>query len=241
MDEAPVTASAASQGKRVRRLDVAVGSHAVTPDRAWRLASLILRGTIAAAFLFALVGPSLPQLQDPATHAREIAWPIGLLLPPTVLFVCNRGGPYPWKVDALLALPFALDAVGNVLNLYHRWDQYDTMNHFVSWFALAALASTLAPLRRLPPWAHAGLALGAGALGAVAWELGEYAAFIHSSDYTRIAYTDTLSDLAAGTAGASLAAALVLLERRHAQAESVDSTADSTAPASGPAPSPLAQ
>jgi hypothetical protein len=197
----------------------------LTSDRAWRLASLVLRGSIAAAILVALVDSSLPQLQDPATHAREIAWPIGLLLPPVVLFVCNRRGPYPWKVDALLALPFALDALGNVLNLYHRWNLYDTMNHFVSWFALASLAATLAPLWRLPPWAHAALALGAGALGAVAWELGEYAAFIHASDYTRVAYTDTLSDLAAGTAGASLAAVLVLIERRQPKAEPVETAA----------------
>ena len=175
------------------------------------------RLAILACFVYALADPSLPQLHDAATRAREIAWPFGVVIPPLVLFLAQRGRSYPWRVDAILALPFALDAVGNVLNLYHSWSQYDTMNHAVSWFALATLVSLIPAIRTLPRWADAALALGAGALGAVLWELGEYAAFIHSSNYTRAAYTDTLSDLCAGVVGASCAAFLVFrsaLERR---------------------------
>jgi hypothetical protein len=181
----------------------------------WRAASVALRAAILACFVYALANPSLPQLHDAATRAREIGWPFGLVVPPLVLLLARRGRLYPWRVDAILALPFASDAVGNVLNLYHSWSQYDTMNHAVSWFALATLVGVVPALRRLPRWADAALALGAGALGAVLWELGEYGAFIHSSDYTRVAYTDTLSDLCAGVVGASCAALLIF--RSHAQ------------------------
>src|SRR5579862_779506 len=93
----------------------------------WRGASVALRLAILACFVYALADPSLPQLHDAATRAREIAWPFGVVIPPLVLFLAQRGRSYPWRVDAILALPFALDAVGNVLNLYHSWSQYDTM------------------------------------------------------------------------------------------------------------------
>lgn len=163
--------------------------------------------------MYALANPELPQLHDAATRAREIAWPIGLFLPPIVLRIASRGRAYPWRIDAILALPFALDAVGNVVNLYHSWSLYDTVNHGASWFALAMLVASVPALRTLPRWARALLALGAGALGAVMWELGEYAAFIQRTTLTGTAYTDTLGDLCAGTLGAMCAAALVVLGR----------------------------
>jgi hypothetical protein len=177
--------------------------------------SLALRAAIAAAFVYALTHPSLPQLQDAATHARMIAWPFGLVAVPIVLRLVRLHRPYPWRVDALLALPFALDSVGNVLNLYHSWVGYDTVNHGVSWFGVALLATGVPAARRLPPWGRAGIALGAGAVGAIMWELGEFAAFIHDSGYTRTAYSDTLTDLFAGLIGASAAAATLAVARRR--------------------------
>jgi hypothetical protein len=175
------------------------------------VASCVLRAIIAAAFVYALANPSLPQLQDAATRARMIAWPFGLVVVPIALRLLWRKRPYPWTVDAVLALPFALDASGNVLNLYHSWAWYDTLNHGVSWCAVALLA-TLAPAAgRLPPWARAAVALGAGAAAAIMWELGEFVAFIHDSGYGSSAYADTLTDLSAGLVGASVAGAVSAL------------------------------
>jgi hypothetical protein len=140
-----------------------------------------------------------------------LAWPIGALAVPVVLRALRRRRPYPWAVDAALALPFALDSAGNVLDLYNRWVSYDTVNHGISWFALTMLVSSIPVLGSLPSWARAWIVAGSGAFAAIAWELGEYAAFIHSSHYTRSAYPDTLTDLLAGCSGSVLAAALVLL------------------------------
>ena len=175
------------------------------------VASLALRSTIAAAFAYGVAHPDLPQLHEPATRARMLAWPIGLLAVPFILRAASRRGAYPWTVDALLALPFALDACGNVLDLYNAWPGYDTMNHGISWFGLTLLVSRLRVLDGLPAWGRAWIVLGSGALAAILWELGEYAAFIHSSHFTRSAYTDTLTDLLAGSTGAVAAAALVLV------------------------------
>jgi hypothetical protein len=174
-------------------------------------ASLLLRGTTCAAFAFAASQPSLPQLRDPATHARMVAWPFGALAVPLLLRLVTRRRSYPWLVDSLLALPFALDAFGNVLGLYGRFASYDTVNHGVSWLGLSLLVSRIPVLRGLPAWAHAWIVVASGAFAAIVWELGEYGAFIHASSYTRAAYTDTLTDLLAGTSGAAAAAALVLV------------------------------
>lgn len=173
--------------------------------------ALTLRGTILAACVYVATHPDLPQLQDAATQARAIAWPVGAVAVPLVIALVCRRRRYPWHVDAALALPFALDATGNALDLYNRWASFDTANHAVSWFALASLVSAIPALRRLPVWGRAWIVAGSGAFAAIAWEIGEYAAFIHGSGYGRSAYPDTLTDLVAGCSGSLLAAALVLL------------------------------
>jgi hypothetical protein len=176
------------------------------PDGFAIAASVALRAIIAAAFAYAVSQPALPQLHDPATHAREIAWPIGLVGVPVALRLLSRNRSYPWLVDAALALPFALDSVGNVLDWYHEWVSYDTLNHGVTWCVLALLIAMVPAVRRLPAWVRFAVAIGAGAIGAIVWELGEFAAFIHDSPYKRTAYPDTLADLFAGLIGATLGA-----------------------------------
>ncbi len=194
-------------------------------------ASVALRCAIVAAFVYAATDPSLPQLQDAATRARMLAWPIGALAVPILLRAARGRRPYPWKVDAALALPFALDSTGNVLDLYNRWVSYDTFNHGISWLALAMLVSSIPALGRLPVWARAWIVAGSGAFAAIAWELAEYAAFIHSSHYTRSAYPDTLTDLLAGCSGSALAAALVLIAGYGAVRRAVPAPAACVSPA----------
>jgi hypothetical protein len=64
------------------------------------VASCVFRGIIAAAFVYALANPSLPQLQDAATRARMIAWPVGLVAVPIALRLLWRKRPYPWTATA---------------------------------------------------------------------------------------------------------------------------------------------
>ena len=58
------------------------------------------------------------------------------------------------------------------------------------------------------------VALGFGATAAVAWEVGEYYAFIRHSTELQSAYTDTLGDMALGTLGALLAGLIVFQTRK---------------------------
>ena len=69
----------------------------------------------------------------------------------------------------------------------------------------------MVPAVRLPAWARFAIAIGAGAIGATLWELGEFAVFIHRSHYERTAYPDTLTDLLAGLIGATVAASVAFL------------------------------
>jgi len=63
-----------------------------------------------------------------------------------------------------------------------------------------------------------GLVVGLGSLVALVWELVEYVTFIHDSPERATAYTDTLGDMALGTAGA-LCAGFVVVSRRHTRAD----------------------
>jgi hypothetical protein len=69
-----------------------------------------------------------------------------------------------------------------------------------------ALALAHLPLGRLNRF---GLALGYAAITAIFWELAEYFTFIRNSPELATAYTDTLGDLALGTLGGAIAAAIV--------------------------------
>jgi hypothetical protein len=109
---------------------------------------------------------------------------------------------------------------------------WDDLMHFVNWFLLTAGAlwawrapgavssggrAGAAPGRGLTVM----VALGFGVTAAVAWELGEYVAFVRNSPELATAYTDTLGDLSLGTAGAILAGLVVgqLLHQRSRPGE----------------------
>jgi len=99
--------------------------------------------------------------------------------------------------------------------LGNRMDLYDTVVWFDDWMhlmntGLLAAALVLLTLPRsasLPSVLERALAFGATA--AIAWEVGEYFAFISKSTERRFAYTDTLGDLALGTLGAVVAAVVI--------------------------------
>jgi hypothetical protein len=106
-------------------------------------------------------------------------------------------------------LPFLSDTTANWIDLFRDVGWWDDLSHFAHWFLLGAgLALLLAPHVR-PHWVLVPLVGGAGAVLALAWELGEYALFIRHGREAGGAYRDTLGDQALGTAGALLAALLV--------------------------------
>ncbi|WP_020015546.1 hypothetical protein [Promicromonospora sukumoe] len=148
-----------------------------------------LGGLAVALFLLALGGALVPRF-------------LGL---PAVLDVCFGG-------CLLLAAWAAL------LRWYEAVPWLDLLVHAVC-TGLVAAVGVLALIRwrvvasRVSGgWAHAGLVVtttATGALGAVLWELGEWAGYTYVDEEIRVGYADTIGDLSFGVLGA-LAAGVVL-------------------------------
>jgi hypothetical protein len=117
-------------------------------------------------------------------------------------------------IDILVTLPFVIDLAGNALNLYDAIDWWDDANHFVNWTLISAAISIALGWTNLPSLARFGLAVGMGAVIAIAWEIAEYVTFITNSQEMATAYRDTLGDLVLGTFGSAVGALLVLFARR---------------------------
>jgi hypothetical protein len=166
-----------------------------------------VKAALVGLLLFGLFS-GLQQFEGKAWLGRTLTYPLAAVVVPVIWWFAGRlrGWAYPYTLDILLVLPFLIDTAGNALDLYDTIGWWDDLNHFVNWGLLTLAFGQLLlalPLGRLNT---AGLALGFGALTAILWEFAEYFTFIRDSPEEETAYTDTLGDLALGTAGALVAA-----------------------------------
>ena len=181
------------------------------------------KAALVGLLLFAVVRDDLPQFQGKAMAGRALTYPLSALIVPVGWWIRerrrraagNEAGAYPYAVDLLLTLPFLIDTAGNAVNLYDTVGWWDDANHLVNWAILAAACGQL--LRRLPVgrWSAMGLAVGFGAVTAIAWEFAEYVTFVRNSPELQTAYTDTLGDLGLGMTGAIAAALLTTWRWPH--------------------------
>lgn len=177
-------------------------------------AGAILVATVAQ-LLVATFSSGLEQFEGKAFGARLVAYPLMMLTVPAAYAIHRRASgssePLPWLGFALIMAPFLVDVTGNTLNLYDSITWWDDLNHFVNWFLLAAgIGVLLARSSIAPSWALGWLVMGAGALLAIGWEIGEWYAFIRHGTELDTAYQDTLGDEALGTLGAAVAAVWVV-------------------------------
>jgi hypothetical protein len=153
----------------------------------------------------------LERFEEKGFGWRLVWYPIAVLALPIVwrLFFSNRA--YPYAADALLTLPFLIDVLGNVVNLYDTIAWWDDVNHFANWLFLSLGAGVLLLRTQLRPLLIAGLVIGFGATLAIVWELGEYMTFLRTNEEELpTAYTDTVADMAFGLLGSVLAALIVV-------------------------------
>jgi hypothetical protein len=174
------------------------------------LPALVLAVTVVE--LVAAVVVSGDQFDGKGWGVRLVAYPALMLLAPVVWWATRgRAGATdpPYAAFTLVMLPFLSDTTANWLDLFRRVGWWDDVSHFAHWGLLGAgLALLLAPHVR-PRWVVAPLVAGAGAVLALAWELGEYWLFIRHGKESGGAYRDTLGDETLGTSGALLAGLLV--------------------------------
>lgn len=183
----------------------------MSATRAVRVAAVVVKIALLALLVTAVAWPDLSGIKEKAVTARLVVYPLGALVVPIwwYAFRRRRGGPFPWTADLLVTSPWLLDLLGNRLDLFDAVVWFDDAMHFVNWALLTAGVLVAAAPRTTSRAMLVVCGLGFGTTAAVAWELGEYIAFIRSSPELQTAYTDTLGDLALGTLGALLAALLV--------------------------------
>jgi hypothetical protein len=180
-------------------------------ERAWLVVDVLLKFALLGLVAHALAFPDLPQYAGKAMLGRVITYPLVVLAVPALWWLFLRGRrSFPVAIDLLVTLPFVIDLGGNALNLYDSIVWWDDANHFFNWAGIAAAVSLALAWTKLPALARFGLAVGMGAVIAIAWEIAEYVTFIQNSPELTTAYTDTLGDLVLGTLGSALGALVVL-------------------------------
>ena len=177
--------------------------------------ALAVKVATIGLLVFAVTHSDWDRFSGKAMSGRLIGYPLALAVVPALWYILRRRRPltYPGVVDLLVALPFAIDVVGNAVNAYDSIPWFDDAAHFVNWALLFGALAVSLP-RRLPAAVQLGLVVGLGSFVALIWELVEYVTFIHDSPERATAYTDTLGDMALGTSGALLAGLVVVACRR---------------------------
>jgi len=172
----------------------------------------VVKGALAASLLAGLLFPDIPGVAGKGWPERCIGYPVSALLVPAIWVLRGRRGHlarrgrYPYLADALLVVPFVLDLLGNLVNLFDTVEQFDDVLHFVNWtFLVAALVLFMVPAE-LARWNLVLMGSGFGALAIVAWEGVEWIIQEMGTTGLQLTYDDTVGDLVLSTAGGMLGA-----------------------------------
>ena len=172
----------------------------------------VVKGALAASLLAGLLFPDIPGVAGKGWPERCIGYPVSALLVPAIWVLRGRRGQlarrgrYPYLADALLVVPFVLDLLGNLVNLFDTMEQFDDVLHFVNWtFLVAALVLFMVPAG-LARWNLVLMGSGFGALAIVAWEGVEWIIQEMGTTGLQLTYDDTVGDLVLSTAGGMLGA-----------------------------------
>ena len=172
------------------------------------LLNLAVKLAVAALALYPLLDPDASHFAGKAMGVRALIYPAFTLLIPAAWLLAGRPRPYPFLADTALALPFALDAAGNVLGLF-AISGFDALPHALGWLLLSlAFGLAVAPAVERRPVLF-GLVVGFGATIDILWELGEYLLMKSGSSGLQLTYDNTIQDLVFSLAGAVVAAWIV--------------------------------
>lgn len=171
---------------------------------------ILLKGLLLLMLAFTVIDPAWANLEGKAAEARSITYPMLAFTVPALWWALWRDQrPFPWLPDLLVTITCFSDVLGNRLDLYDRIVWFDDWMHFFNLVLIGAAAVMLTLPRGTSLGRCLERSLAIGSTGAIAWELGEYVAFISGSEERRFAYVDTLGDLGLGVAGAVVGAAVV--------------------------------
>jgi len=188
----------------------------------WTRGAVVAAGILAATWLQMVIGVTagFEAFNGKGFVGRILIYPVLMLALPAWWWWRHRrtDDPMPWGAFALVMAPFLIDVTGNTLDLYDSIEVWDDLNHFVNWFLLLwGIGLLLFPTAQSvqQPFRTVLTIVGAGALLAVLWEVGEWFVFLRGGVEVDRLYQDTLGDEILGTAGALVAALVVLWWRRR--------------------------
>lgn len=175
-----------------------------------RTANISAKAGLILLLALALLFPDDSHLRGKASGVRATIYPMLAFMVPAiwVLFWKERAS-FPWLADLLVTITCFTDILGNRMNLYDTIVWFDDWMHFMNTGLLAAAVILLTMHRSSTFLSVLERALAIGATGAIAWEIGEYFAFISGSSERHFAYADTLGDLGLGVLGAITGAAII--------------------------------
>jgi len=161
----------------------------------------VVKGALVVTLLTGLLFPDIPGVAGKGWPERCVGYPLSALVVPAIWALRGRRGRYPYLGDALLVVPFVLDLLGNLVNLYDTMEQFDDILHFVNWTFLVAALVLLLERQRLARWNLVLLGAGFGALAIIAWEGVEWVIQEMGTTGLQLTYDDTVGDLVLSAAG----------------------------------------
>lgn len=170
---------------------LAVDRHPTT-----RVVNLAVKAALVLSFAVA-IGLSPDTVEGKAMGFRAPLFLAPVVIVPIVARV--RGWqPYPHTADALLAAPFLVDTLGNLLGVYDEFPQTDDVLHALNWVLLVGAFHAFR-FRNVADRRDAVLlGYGFGAIAIVWWEVMEWAVSedgFGGAGGLSLTYEDTIGDL----------------------------------------------
>ncbi|MEP1123372.1 MAG: hypothetical protein ABJH68_05715 [Ilumatobacter sp.] len=180
------------------------GSHVLDVDRhpSTRIANIAVKCALIVSFVIAI------GFEPSTVEGKAMGFRAPLFLAPVVvvpvLARLRRWDPYPHTADALLAAPFLIDTLGNLLGIYDEYPRTDDVLHALNWVLLVGAFHAFR-FRNVPDRRDATLlGYGFGAITIVWWEILEWAVSedgFGGAGGLALTYEDTVGDLFLSSTG----------------------------------------
>jgi hypothetical protein len=163
---------------------------------ATRCANFAVKLSLVVAFAVA-IGLTPDTVEGKAMGFRAPLFLAPIVIVPLLARV-HAWEPYPHTADALLAAPFLIDTLGNLLGIYDDFPQTDDVLHALNWILLVGAFHALR-FRNVHDRRDAVLlGYGFGAVAIVWWEVLEWAVSedgFGGAGSLALTYEDTIGDL----------------------------------------------
>lgn len=163
---------------------------------ATRWVNLAVKVALVASFAVA-IGLSPDTVEGKAMGFRAPLFLAPVVIVPIIARL-RRWDPYPHTADALLAAPFLLDTLGNLLGVYDEFPRTDDVLHTINWVLLVGAFHAFR-FRNVNDRRDAVmLGYGFGAITIVWWEIMEWAVSedgFGGAGGLALTYEDTIGDL----------------------------------------------